>query len=635
MLETAHADSVDAAPPAAEPALARAPRFSRGWQVAIFLVALVLRALHLWGESHSPFFAFRGIDALDYHQMALGMHDGSWPDSQPFFWAPLYPLILGLLYGLVGTGALAIKAIQACLGAASCVLLYRIGRRLFAAPWIAVTAGVAAGLHGTLIYFDGELLSACLDVFLQLLTLELLLAAGQAGGTGHWAAAGIAMGLSIINRGAMLLLLPWVVVWCWAVARRGWPVGIAEGRVRATRAQAGRAVAGVIVPSVILLALVVAHNVRSDPASRGQFGILPVAHNMGINFYLGNHWSLREINKTAHPSHFSHYDRFMQMPVDAGVSGAFAGSQFLFHRTLADIRAAPREWLQLMVVKFGELLRGSEIPRSANLYAHRRSSLVLRALLWSRGIGFPAGLVIPLGLVGLGIACAEWRRHLLAILAVLTQGAFVLMFFVTARYRLPAMPLLILYGVSALAFMAGAFRALRWGRVGLAAVATAGLLFVSNWDVRAASEEPGYYEYCLLGQVYHQHGNIAAAEDWYREGLRLNPDYAWAHLQLGRVLLQQKRWREAESHLRRCLELEPDTPNVPAANVMLGQALAGQGRTREAVALWEAALARDPAVPVAHAELCAALRRLGRAGDAAPHCTAAAEAAARNAEIVP
>ncbi|HRX85016.1 MAG TPA: glycosyltransferase family 39 protein, partial [Phycisphaerae bacterium] len=458
--------------------------FDWRWQAGIFALALVVRGLHLWGESHSPFFSFRGIDALDYHQMALGMHDGTWPDHQPFFWAPLYPMFLGLLYGLVGQGALALKAIQAVFGALSCVLLYRVGRRLFAAPWIAAAAGVAMALYGTLVYFDGELLSANLDVLFQLLALELLLGAAVTRTTGRWTAAGVVMGLSVVNRGAILLLLPLAAAWTWCVMRRGWPVGPSRGATRERMGRAVQAVAGVVLPTVVTLGLAVAHNVRVDAAaSQGRMGLLPVAYNLGINFYLGNHWSLRDINKTSHPRHFSHYDEIMQLPVDAGVTGAFAGSQYLFHRTLADIRSDPGSWLRLMVHKLVELGQGREIPRSANLYAHRHDSLVLRALLWKHVIAFPGGLVIPFGLVGLAAVLPQWRRHALVLLAIGTQAAFVLMFFVTARYRLPVMPLLLLYGVAAVGVLVSAWRRGAWGRFAATSGAVAVLMVVCNWGV--------------------------------------------------------------------------------------------------------------------------------------------------------
>lgn len=358
-------------------------------------------------------------------------------------------------------------------------------------------------------------------------------------------------------------------------------------------------------------------------------GLLPVAHNMGINFYLGNHLSLREINKTGHPQHFSHYDEIMMLPVQAGVSGAFAASQFLFHQTLEDITADPGKWLHLMLVKVGELGHGAEIPRSGNLYAVRSHSPVLAALLWKNIIAFPSGVVIPLGLVGMALALRGWRGHWLPLAMALTQCGFVLMFFVTARYRLPAMPLVTLYGVFAIERVVAAMRTRKWRRTAALIAAIAALGVACNWRVSPGDEEHGYYEYALLAQVHDQAGRLDEAIVNYQEALRLNPDYAWAHLQLGAASLRWGDLRPAERHLRIGIELEPNSPNVPIARLNLGRVLARQRQLREAVEVWEAALAQDPQVPLVRAELCDALHRLGREREAQPHCTAAAEMAAR------
>jgi len=606
--------------------------------LGIFVLALVVRVVHLWGDTRSPFFAFRGIDALDYHQMAQGLRAGTWPADQPFFWAPLYPMFLGILYGIIGQGALALKLVHAVMGSASCVLLYRIGLRLTGRQGVAVAAGAAMALNGTLVYFDGQLLSACLDVFLQLLALELLLSAAQRQRVQWWWAAGLVIGLSAVNRGAILLLLPPLVVWVWGVTRRGWPIGGLAGQDRDTprgdeatiasaarQSRAAAVLAAVLLPTAACIGLAVMHNVRVDgEKSKGDMGLLPVAHNLGINFYLGNHWTLRAINKTNHPQHFSRYDEIMMLPEKAGVAGAFAGSQYLVRQTLRDMRSSPGEWLRLMAVKMGELFHGAEIPRSGNLYASRRNSPVVSGLMWKRGIAFPGGIIIPLGLVGAGLALRRWRGHWLPLWMIVTQGVFVVMFFVTARYRLPMIPLLTLYGVMAVHALVAAVRRGAWVRGGLMAAAALGLGVACNWGVGGGgAEEHGYYEYCLLAQVQHQAGELDRAIGNYQEGLRLNPDYAWGHLHLGDALLRRGDARQAEEHLRRGLELEPETPNVPVGRVQLGRALAQQGRMREAIAEWEAALALDAHVPYAHAELCAGLRRLGRVREAETHCTAA------------
>jgi len=602
-------------------------QFSIPWMCAIFALALMIRVLHLVADGHSPFFEFRGIDALDYHRMALGVHDGTWPNGQPFFWAPLYPIWLGIWYGILGHAAMPLKLLQSVIGAASCVLLYRIGRRLFVHKSVAVAAGLAAALNGTLVYFDGQLLSANLDVFLQLLALDTLLAAAACRSHGRWIAAGLVIGLSAVNRGAILLLLPLLVIWIIGILRRGWPLGAYPGRHPVPRWQTLGLLACTMLPTVATLGMTVLHNVRADgQASGGEMGLLPVASNLGINFYLGNHPELHEINRTNHPRHFVHYDEIMALPEKAGVTGAFAGSQFLFHRTLRDISANRTAWLRLMGLKARELLNGSEIPRSGNIYAHRRYSPVLKALIWQRLIAFPSGLIIPLGALGIALLIRNWRGNFLPLAAILGQVAFILMFFVTARYRLPIIPLLTLYAVYALREFSAWVRIRAYRRATATLAIGVVLLAVCNWNVGAADSEHGYYEYCLLAQVHDQSGDIDQAIEYYTTGLSLNPDYAWGHVQLARALLRKERWSEAEAHFRRSLALEPESPELPMIQFGLGRALAGQRRIEEAIAVWQTVIAQAPDLAPAHAELCAHLKALGRDAEAEAHCAAARRA---------
>ena len=76
-----------------------------------------------------------------------------------------------------------------------------------------------------------------------------------------------------------------------------------------------------------------------------------------------------------------------------------------------------------------------EIPRNQELYPARAWSPVLRVLLWKvPGLAFPFGLLLPLAVVGLGVA---WRRAPVLAASVVLLGLAVAAFFVTGRYRAP------------------------------------------------------------------------------------------------------------------------------------------------------------------------------------------------------
>ena len=112
----------------------------------------------------------------------------------------------------------------------------------------------------------------------------------------------------------------------------------------------------------------------------------------------------------------------------------------------------------------------------------------------------------------------------------------------------------------------------------------------------------------LLGAANASLGRLAPAEKYYTEALRLRPDYAEAHNNLGLVLYQRGKLDEAVASCRKALELKPDYAD---AYNNLGNMLNDLGDYDEAVASYEKALAIRPDYAEAHGNLGNALNNLG------------------------
>ena len=554
---------------------------------AIVAAALGLRLAvlgELWHGPFSPRF-FLPIDGREYHAWAVGWLAGTWPPPEPFERPPLYPVFLGALYAAFGAEPLAALVAQALLGAAVCALAYAIARELTDDATTALVAAALCALSGTLVYFDAQLLSASLDVFLTALSLWLLLRAARRGGLPAWVGAGAALGLAIANRGALLFWVPLALLWI-ALARAG------DGALgRAGRARRLAAAAALVAPVLAILAPIALHNARWDEGSErpadarelaariasGRFVLL--ATNSGINFRLGNQASLRDVNRIDHPDHMEVYERLRTEPARNGVASYHGADAWLLRGTLRWIAAHPGAWLGVLAAKTGELLRGAEVPRNANLYADRENSRVLAALLWSRGVAVPAGVLIPLGLVGIALACRDARRHALALGALALQALFVLAFFVTDRYRLPMLPLLAVYAAIALVEIA---RRLRGGGLRAAAApagAAALLLALCNLGNPAMSAERGYLEYNDLAVSLAEQGDPAGAEAAWLRALAHHPRHVDSLVGLCKVRLDLSRSADA---LAPCREAVALAPGSAAAHQELGLALEAQGRRAEA-----------------------------------------------------
>ncbi|MBU0639178.1 MAG: hypothetical protein KKB50_09965, partial [Planctomycetes bacterium] len=108
----------------------------------VFLGALGIRGVYLYGQAHNnPLFEHPVLDGLIHHQWAQQVAAGEGWGERPFFRAPLYYHLLGLLYKLVGPSVLAARVAGCLLGAATCYLIARLGVVL-AGYRVGVTAGV-------------------------------------------------------------------------------------------------------------------------------------------------------------------------------------------------------------------------------------------------------------------------------------------------------------------------------------------------------------------------------------------------------------------------------------------------------------------------------------------------------------
>ena len=124
--------------------------------------------------------------------------------------------------------------------------------------------------------------------------------------------------------------------------------------------------------------------------------------------------------------------------------------------------------------------------------------------------------------------------------------------------------------------------------------------------------------------------NSRAEADCYREALRLRPDYAEAHTNLGIVLRALGDAGGAERHYREALTLRP---HYPEASLNLAILLSARDELTGARRAFEDCLRLRAAMPAAHHGLANLLRREGELNDAAEHFRSAIELRPGSAEI--
>jgi tetratricopeptide (TPR) repeat protein len=516
--------------------------------VVVFVLALALRLVYLAGYRSNPFFADPQMDALYHDRWARSLAAGDWLGSEVFFRSPLYPYFLGVVYALTGGSYLAPRLIQCLIGALSCVLVFRIGRRLHG-PGTGFVAGIMAAFLGTSIYYEAELLLVVLEIFLFLLTIDLLLVAAlnRARGralTAAWGG-GLSLGLASVTRPNFLVLAPAAALFLLLRLRR-------HGRF-VWAAALFMFASGVVLP--IATVLLRNYIVGED--------FVPIASQGGLNFYLGNNPSADGMAALAPEFRPTWYGgvrdatRLAEEALGRPLKPSEV-SDYWFARGLAFVRQSPLASARLTLTKLVLFWQAFEIPNNEDFYFFSRYSFLFRS-----PILLTFGAVAPLAAAGVALGAGRGRRGLFPIVLVLLYSLSIVAFFVCGRFRAAVVPVLCVPAALFLVEAVSDVKRRRWSGLGPAALALA----LSGWFVNAdffhLRKRHSFAEsYLKLGIFYAAKGKAPEAEAAYRSAIVQDPRFAEGHNNLGVLLMQQARSREALQEFETAYEINPQYPRT-------------------------------------------------------------------------
>jgi protein O-GlcNAc transferase len=133
-----------------------------------------------------------------------------------------------------------------------------------------------------------------------------------------------------------------------------------------------------------------------------------------------------------------------------------------------------------------------------------------------------------------------------------------------------------------------------------------------------------------LGSLYARAQDWPHADQAFSEAIRLKPDFAAAHLQLGFVLQAEQKPNAADEWMR-AVELAPADANIA---LTAGKALADAGADAQAAAILEQAHRIDPASTAAAYQLALVLQRVNRVPDAVALLKSVVEAEPKNTDAL-
>lgn len=548
---------------------------------SITALALVVRLACALAFGRTPLGRYFYLDARVYDDLAVALRQGTGAALEPFFVEPLYAYFLAAVYAVFGRDPWSVRILQALGGAATAALVFDLGRRLYGRR-IGWAAGLAAAFYGPFAFYDALLLKTSLEVFLVALLLWLLVRGTESLGSELvWPAAGLVLGLAAILKANSLVLVPLALAAPFLARREA--EHAPTGRRAAIRALA--VLAGVALPTLPIVA--------RNSLLAGEVTFLTTG--AGMNFYQGNRpgtdggLDIPEFIQLD-PSR-EQQDSLAEARRRSGRPAMTAGdaSGFWFAEAGRFIRDQPVAWVRLLARK--TLLFWNHYEAADNLSFHYSRAVV--PWLWLAPLGF--WLVGPLGLAGAlaGAGGGRGEALLRAAVGLLTVGT--VLFHVADRYRLAAVPALLVLGCGLLRRIGVEWqRGARRRALGRAGLAAAAALLVNLLEFYPGGQDRAPFDR-LMARGYTEQGDHTAAAPYGERA-------AQSFYRRGMVHLERGEFYRAEIYFASALDTHRDWPG---AWYHLGFALERRARGDEAIGAYRRAVATDSFATEA-------LTRLGR-----------------------
>jgi len=566
------------------------------WQIiAVSSVALFARLSYVWQIRDSQFFDVLMGDARRYDAWASQIAAGDWIGQEVFYQAPLYPYFLGTLYAIAGRSLLAARVFQALIGTAACVLLALTARRLYSER-AGLIAGLGLALYAPAVFFDGLIQKSVLDVFFVCLVLWIISGlVDEPNKRSRWFWLGVSLGGLTLTRENALVIVGAILLW---------PLGPSESWRSPQRVRH----AGLLVLGLVVVLLPVAARNRMVG---GEWHL--TTSQFGPNLYIGNnpnadgtYGALREGRGSAE------YERQDATEIAEAAAGRSLTpgevSSFWVSRTLEFVRSQPGAWLALTGRKAALIWNRTEFVDTESQASYEDSSWLLRALA---PIGH-FGILVPLAVLGIVATWRDRSRVGVYFAIAAAYAASLVVFYVSARYRLPLVPLLMLFAAAGLASLATFLRTAGRLKIAAAAAAIVMVVIVTNRPLLSADLMRATTE-TNLGVALQTDQRLQEAEARYRRALAIQPDYAPAYVNLGMVLVALQRPGEAIDAYRRAIDLGAADVDL---DYRLANALLQAGKASEAIEYFQRAIAAGRRSAEAYGNLGLALVRAGRQDEA-------------------
>lgn len=389
--------------------------------VVIFVTALAVRVVFIlaygagaepvkWGDDHA------------YDAIAMRLVTKQQPGSS--FYPLGYPVFLALIYEVFGRHLFLVRLFQGALGAATCVLTYRLGSKVLG-DRVGRLAGVLSVFYPGLVYMSWRIMAETLFIFLLMWGLNAAIRLARRPSLREAVTLGLIVGMAQMVKSNLYVFPGFLVAWS-ALALSG---SIRRRLILAFGLAASFLLLSSIVPVVNLLS-------RSAGAP-----VLP--GNAGYTFWeannpvapLANGGSVLAESESAGKA----FIEAQGLTVRLAQANDVERNRLYGYLGLVWIRENPGRFLVLCLEKLNNAF--GLFPRAVTFEGSRTTETVHL---------FSYGLIAPLALVGIITTRRHWLICVPLFLALLSYVCMVLLFYGTPRYTAIVMPVLIVFASSAL-----------------------------------------------------------------------------------------------------------------------------------------------------------------------------------------
>ena len=537
-----------------------APTYKKHWIIIfLFSLALLLRILHIYFIVPNPFFHHPVGDEKEHYEWALKIIEGDVfsVHKGAFFRSPGYPYFLAFLLFITGENLFLVRILQAIIGSFSVVLIYLIAEKKFGKK-VALLSGFISAGYPLFIYYSAMLLDTTFYIFLVLLVLFFSLKIEEKK-TCLWVfLSGLFMAFNCIIRPNLLIFIPFHIVWIaiMLVSHTSWR------QIYSDLIQRWKFVAGSIILYLIPIFIIISSIMLRNYLLEKDFYL--IATNGDLNFYLANNPD-KELTLNLRPG--LEWEMFLQTPyLELGENISKKEVQLFWRKKYLDyIKKRPFIFLLDKVVNLYNFFDGYEY-REIQMYDYYfKQSPILK-------IPISFYIISPLSLIGIAFGIRKFRENNLLILFVGVYAFSVVLFFVYSRYRLPIVPVLIMFASYTVVRMIGEMRKRYYYCFAIVySVFLAYFYIFYIWNqpderetvtrhlcrnnlrakARVTCNKPdektmeSWWTHYNLGLVYYDEGDFNKAITELREAEEIRSDNMDTHYVLANVYKKSFRFREA------------------------------------------------------------------------------------------